>query len=267
VIIWNYKKFEQPVFPLLWSLFGLALLAKLGLFPRIWHYGFALAMPAFVSSVYLLLWLVPKLLETRLGISSPQFRIIFGAVLLIGFACLFNRSQSNYEEKTQAVGTGGDKIMTYNMNFVNTQAAYGALLWTEKYVPPDATMAALPQGILFNYLTRHVNPTPCLFWDPNSVAVCGQSNMTAAFEKNPPDYIYIVEWTASDFKTGYFGSSPDFGLNLMQWIRKNYKVQLLFGDEPLKDGKFGIKIMKRSATAGIPVSSAISHQAQPAAKL
>jgi len=106
-------------------------------------------------------------------------------------------------------------------------------------------MAIVPDAIMLNYLTRRVNPTPCLFWDPNSLAVMGQSNMTAAFEKNPPDYIFIVERDSSEFKMGYFGSSPDFGLGLMQWIQKNYQTEILFGNEPLKNGSFGIKILKR----------------------
>src|SRR5208282_1217780 len=38
-------------FPLVWSLFGFFLLGKLGLFSRIWHYGFVLAMPAFAAAV------------------------------------------------------------------------------------------------------------------------------------------------------------------------------------------------------------------------
>jgi hypothetical protein len=31
----------------------------------------------------------------------------------------------------------------------------------------------------------------------------------------------------------------------MQWIQKNYQTEILFGNEPLKNGSFGIKILKR----------------------
>ena len=47
------------VFPMPWTVFALALLAKPGLHARAWHYGSALAMPAFVASACLLVWLVP----------------------------------------------------------------------------------------------------------------------------------------------------------------------------------------------------------------
>jgi len=166
-----------------------------------------------------------------------------GLVLLIGFGSLFDQAQLLYAKKTLPIGNGGDEIFTYNSEEGAATAA--ALAWAETHMPPDATMAVLPDAIIFNYLTRRVNPTPCLFWDPNSIGMYGQSRMVAAFEKNPPDYIFIVQRDSSEFGKGYFGSSPDFGLGLMQWVKKNYQLQVLIGHEPLKDGKFGIKILKR----------------------
>lgn len=47
---------QIPALPLLWSVFSLLLLGKLGVFPRVWHYGFVLAMPAFLNAIYFLLW-------------------------------------------------------------------------------------------------------------------------------------------------------------------------------------------------------------------
>jgi hypothetical protein len=90
-----------------------------------------------------------------------------------------------------------------------------------------------------------VNPTPAMDWNPTMFTVFGQARMMEAFEKNPPDYIFIVEWDSSDFGVRYFGSTPDYGQGLMEWIGKNYKPQLLIGHEPLKDGRFGVKILKR----------------------
>lgn len=66
-------------------------------------------------------------------------------------------------------------------------ATYAApLSWIQKNTPPEATLAVLPEGTMINYLGRRVNPTPCLVWVPPVMAVFGQANMTAAFEKNVP---------------------------------------------------------------------------------
>jgi len=244
LITLNFKKLEEPAFPLLWSVFGLILLAKLGLFPRIWQYGFVLAMPAFVTSIYLLFWLLPRLLERRFLAPAMPFRLMAGLVLFIGIENLFHQSQLVYAQKSLPLGPGGDEIITYNSTSEVSQGIYATLLWTEKYMPRDATLAVLPEGVTLNYLTRHVNPTPCLFWDPNMLSVFGQSRMTDAVKTNPPDYIFIIEKSSAEFGVGYFGSSPDYGLGLMQWIQKNYKTELLIGHEPLTNGLFGIKILK-----------------------
>jgi hypothetical protein len=248
LIAWNYRRMEQPpIFVLLWSLFGLVLLAKLGLYPRISHYGFVLAMPAFASSIYLLFWLLPIWLEIRFEVPARQFRIMTGLVILIGIGNLFDQSQLLYAKKTTALGNSSDEIITYDPAISGqSQQIQSALQWTEKNIPPDVTLAVLPEGIMFNYLTRHINPTPCLFWDPISIAMFGQSTITDAFEKNPPDYIFLVEYDSSEYGVGYFGSSPDFGFGLMQWIQKNYRSEALIGNEPLKNGQFGIKILKYS---------------------
>jgi hypothetical protein len=250
----NFKKIsakKEIIFPLLWSVFGLVLLLKLGLFPRIWHYGFALAMPTFVSAVYLLLWLLPRLLENKFQVPARLFRLIVLFVLLIGFGKLFLESEKFYASKNLAVGQGNDRIMAFGPqgNSVEARTTKAALAWIENNVPPGATLAALPQGVMLNYLSRRINPTPDLDWNPTMFDVFSQEKMTAAFEKNPPDYVLLVEWNAYEFGIGgEFGHYPGYGVELMQWIDENYQSAQLFGSEPLKNGLFGMKILKRIST-------------------
>ena len=210
-------------FPLLWSVFGLALLAKLGFFTRISHYGFALAMPAFVGAVYLLVWQLPVLLQQRYQTRFDWFRVLICLVLVTGFVRLFLQSESYYRQKTVAVGTGGDRIMAYDSvrdpfhGNVET-----ALSWIETNVPPEATLAVLPEGVMINYLSRRVNPTPCLVWVPPVMAVFGQAAMTSAFEERCPDYTVIMARNTTEFGVGFFGYSRDYGTGLMQWIDGHY---------------------------------------------
>jgi hypothetical protein len=247
----NYKKLspkQEADFPLLWSVFGFVLLLKLGLFPRIWHYGFALAMPAFVSAIYLLLWLLPRLLENKFQVPACPFRATVWLVLLIGFGSLFFQSEKFYTSKNLAVGQASDRIMAFGPqgNSVEARTTKAALAWIETNMPPAATIAVLPQGVIVNYLSHRINPTPCLDWNPTMFTVFSQEKMTAAFEKNPADYLLLVEWKTYEFGIGYFGHYPGYGVELMRWIEKNYAPVKLFGSEPLqKNGLFGIKILKR----------------------
>jgi hypothetical protein len=249
-----YSEFKKTsadraiIFPLLWSVFALMLLAKQGVFPRIWHTGFGLAMPAFVSAVYLFLWRLPEWLAGKFQVPRGPMRVSAALTLAVAFWSLAAQSERFYSAKKLPVGHGADTIIAQGPdgNPVEARTMNLALDWFAKNVPPRATLAALPQGAMLNFLSRHVNPTPSLDWNPTMLAVFGQTNMLAALEKNPPDYIAVVEWTSYEFNLDYFGKEPGYGTDVMAWIKKNYETAALFGSEPLRNGLFGIKILKRN---------------------
>jgi len=239
------------IFPLFWNVFGLALLAKLGLFARIWQYGFALAMPSFAGAVYLFVWLLPLRLEQKCRVRFPWLRVTACLVLMIGFVRLSLLSESYYLRKNLPVGSGGDKIVAYNPTvdpFHGTVEI--ALSWIGKNVPPDATLAVLPEGAMINYLSRRVNPTLHLVWVPPLMAVFGQTNMTAAFEKNRPDYVLIIARSASEFGVSFFGYDPRYGMELMRWIEDHYDRVYPVPDPagkfaPQEQPFFELQILKR----------------------
>ena len=222
----NYRKSSMDpalIFPLLWNVFGVALLAKLGFYPRIWHYGFALAMPAFAGSVYLFVWLLPVWLERRYQVRFQMFRVTACLVLLTGYGHLFWRSETYYVRKTVPVGSGGDKMMAYG---AAEDPFHGnvevALRWMETNAPKGATLAVLPEGAMINYLSRRVNPTRYPVWLPPELKVFGQTNMTAAFEISSPEYVVILNRSLMEYGVGYFGYDPHYGTDLAEWMSDHY---------------------------------------------
>ncbi len=242
---------EPPVlFPFLWTLWSLALTAKLGLFCRIWHYGFALAMPAFVSGVYLLLWALPRLLERRGGARSALFRGLLWLMLLPGLARLTQASLNVYSYKTMPIGSGADTILAFDPRFRPLDADFAAALrWVETNLPPQATLAVLPQGALLNYLSRRANPCGYDLWNPPEMAAFGQENMTRAFIERSPDCVVEVFVNYGEYGETIFGREKRFGLDVRQWIDAHYQPVALIGHDWLKDGQFGIKIFKKNPSA------------------
>lgn len=239
---WN----PSSVFVTLWAVFSLVLLAKLGLYVRIWHYGFALAMPAFVTGLYLLLCVVPEILE-KFGAPPNWWRALAGILLLIGFAQLILFSKFVYQQKTVAVGDGADQLWTFRQEIQPAGALMGqALSWMQTNTPAGSTLAVLPAGVMLNYLLRRANPTPYLRWNPPEMAVFGQANMTRAVEQARPDYILLLGVDTREFGVDYFGAQDNFGGELMRWINQSYRPIGLLGHDWTKDGKFGIEILKRS---------------------
>ncbi len=123
-----------------------------------------------------------------------------------------------------------------------------AAAWIETNIAPTNTFAVLPEGVMLNYLTRRDNPTPYAVF-AFEVWAFGEQNMLATYEKNPPDYIVLVQRDSSEYGVPYFGAQKGFGLDVMKWVHQNYKPVYLIGSEPLQSGAFGIKILKRFPSA------------------
>ena len=258
-LLWR-RRLDQPAdetvfFPLLWTVFALFLLAKQGLFPRLWQTGFTLAMPAFVCAIFLLGWELPRFLQARFAVPALPLRGFTLLVLSVALASLVHNSLRHYQSKHLPVGRGTDVIIASGPmgNAVEARTMNQALGWIQTNLPPAASLAAIPQGCLLNYLSRHPNSAPCLDWNPAMLAVFGATNMQSALAAHPPDYIALVEWQAYEFNTTPFGSK-NYAADTMAWISQHYTPAALFGSEPLRNGLFGIKILKRKDPLAGPVT-------------
>jgi hypothetical protein len=240
----------KNLFPFLWGIFAIGLLAKLGFYPRIWHYGFALAMPAFVGAVFLLLWSLPRWLE-KYGVNSKAMSLAMALLLMVGFLRLFAQSEQVYRAKTSPVAQGSDRFLTFDAKTDPAgPAMQTALNWIKENTAADATVSVLPEGVMLNYLSRRKTPAHFLVWNPAELAAVGQAKMTADFERGRPDYIVLMHRDASEYGAKFFGQEEQFGLEVMQWIQKNYQPVFLIGNEPLKNNRFGIRILKRLPASG-----------------
>ena len=247
----------------MWLAFSFAMLAKLGFNPRISHYGVFLAMPAFLSAIYLLLIYCPvffnrmdtdghgcKLDPKAFSLQLSPLRTAILIFLLAGLARLTIQSALFYKDKDFSLGSGGDRIVTYDPKLDNPKSAptgaamAAAAAWIETNTAPTNTLAVLPEGVMLNYLTRRDNPTPYVVF-AFEVWAFGEPNMLAAYEKNPPDYIVLIQRDSSEYGVAYFGRQKGYGFDVMQWVGRNYEPVELIGGEPLQGAAFGIKILKR----------------------
>lgn len=246
LLVWQARKKErrqvQP-FLLLWGVFSLALLAKLGVFPRVWHYGFVLAMPAFLDGVYLLLWQLPALLE-NCGGRAGYFRAVVSLGLLTGCVELRLDSQYIYDQRTALVGHGADRMLVFKPAFRPSGLTLGRVAdWIETNTPPHCTLAVLPDGAMLNYLSRRTNPTGYLRWNPTEETVFGQDNMNRAFIRAQPDFIILIQLDADEYGIKPFGQDPRNGLELKQWIETHYRTVY-------KTGPPNVTVYERSSLVG-----------------
>jgi hypothetical protein len=226
------------------AVLGLGLLAKIILNARIWQYGFVLAMPAAILLVAVLVGLIPELVQ-RLGGQGKWFRLAAGLIIMIDVICSLQYSYSRYAKQDLVIGDHGDAIITYGPQVSPRGSAVLQLLhYIHSAMPPDANFVVLPEGVMINYLTRHVNPTPFINFMPPELIIFGETPILQAFKNHPPDYIILIHKNTKEYGLGFFGTTLDNGKNIMEWVNDNYMPILHILASPLEDNHFGIKVLK-----------------------
>ncbi len=223
------------------ALFALALLLKIVLNSRVYHYGFVLAMPATLLLVVVWLEWLPRWITHRGG-QGRVFRVSATAILLLATSAHVLRSERYLAAKTYLVAAGGDAFWSDSRG----AAIEGLLATLASHRQPGQTLAVFPDGILLNYLLRAPSSLPYLNYVPTEVLAYGEERILADLQQQPPDWVVLVEADTSIFGYRYFGQ--DYGVELRRFIDRDYRPVGTWGAVPLTGSGFGVQLWrKRSA--------------------
>ncbi|MEE2678855.1 MAG: hypothetical protein VX546_09795 [Myxococcota bacterium] len=235
---------------LLWSIWSLGLLAKLFLLPRFQHYGFALAMPASLLLVAVLVGLLPGLAR-RAGGSGNFARAAATALCAAAVLGGLRVSAERYAGKSLWVGPPGDTIRVESAERAPRGTRMGALSdRLAEVLPPDSTLLVYPEGAMLNYWTRRDNPSRFLLYLPTELDAAGRETVRADVAHAAPDFVVMVQRGHGEFGVGPFGQDPRNGQALVAWIRANYELVERLGPEPFTRRGFGAEIWQRTEGAG-----------------
>lgn len=230
---------------LVWAAWSLALLAKMPLHARFGHYGFALAMPATLLLVALLIEGIPARLRAAYG-GGRLARALAAAAVAAGVLACLRVSSSLYSRKTLSLGSGADTLLAEappaSFRGARVRRAWARL---SELVAPDASLLVLPDGISFNYFLRRRSPTRFYLFVPPEIAAFGEDTMLAELRANPPDFVALVHRGHREFGVGPFGEDPRYGRGLLEWVRAGYERIERIGPEPFGDAGFGVVLLRR----------------------
>jgi hypothetical protein len=219
--------------------FAFALLGKMIFHARVYHYGFALAMPATLLLVVALVNWVPSAI-TKLGGYGGVFRSVALAIFLAGVVAHLRIVGFWLSQKIHPVSTGSDTFLADRRGlFINL-----ALEEIMRNVGVHETLAVVPEGVILNYLARRVNPTPYINVMPADLLVFGEEPMLASFQAHPPDYMALAHRNTREYGFQRFGR--DHGQQIFSWIEQHYRKVRLIGAPPLQDDRFGILLLQRT---------------------
>ena len=226
---------------------ALAMLIRMALAPRLYHYGFFQAMLAGSFLMGFLLRDLPCLLaRTRsmqrgLGISVAAF-------LALGASDLARQSQAAFARKTLPVGEGADRIYGFppDLSFEPALLETARQFLQSEPMAKDATVAVVPEGCLLNFQLRRRNPQPFLaFLDVlPAVFARGIEPPLRTLQAHPPDYVVAISRPMREFGYPHFGSEPASGQWVAEWIESAYEERMRIGAHPFHSDAPGLVILR-----------------------
>lgn len=232
---------QIPLFAM--SVFSFFMLLKIVLNVHIYHYGFALAMPATLLFLYLALDRLPAKVESYFGSASvfAGAALAFVAVMTVLFGM---ESAKVYSFKDFSISEWPDEIKTFDRFATNGADVKQAIEYINGTLKPTDNFVALPEGAMLNYLTRRKNPTGFINFVPSEITMYGKEPMFEKLRAARPDYIVLVHKDTSEYGYRFFGR--DYAQDILSWVESEYEPVQLIGEAPFKGKDFGILIMKRA---------------------
>jgi hypothetical protein len=220
------------------TLLAAALLARMALFARVYHFGYFQAALAGMVAAAIMAGEVPLWVgEGRAG------RVVAagGALLVLTLGCRAIAAKSNEIRagQTQPIGAGSDRFYAFDREIDPT----GTLVdWVVKHlagVPPAATLLVLPDGLSINFLTRHVSPLPDV-WTAGP-----EESLVERLRETPPDYVAMLSLNLEERGIEHYGTPGNPGHLLVEWVKQNY-VPITSWGEPFSGTRMkGATVLRR----------------------
>lgn len=215
------------------------MLARMPLFPRIYHLGFFQAALAGMVLAAMMVAELPR--WTGAAISGRRVATVGAlAALVTGCCAIAARSAEIRGDQTQPVGSGRDLFYAFAPDI----DAMGALVnWSAEQlrgIPPQATVMVLSEGLMINYLTRHKSPLPT--WN----ATVTEEFYIKQLHGAPPDYVVLISRDVAEFGTKGFGNEGSPGHEIIKWVVANYWLEKRTGGDPFEPrGPKGAMVLRK----------------------
>jgi hypothetical protein len=229
---------------LLLAVLAAALMARMVLNGRIYHYGYYQAALAGLLVPAVLIGELPMRLGTgRCG----RTMILAGtlALLVPGVIILAGESQQQLHLKTHAVGEGADRFYTFPPEIEPTGEIVRLLSEPLRKTPRTQTLVVLPEGEMINYLARLPSPVSPVYFFGSETCDGREEEIVNDLQRRPPDWIAIISRDLRKFGVQRYGEKPGSGQLILRWANANYETVGTVGDDPLDCQQRGGIIMKR----------------------
>jgi hypothetical protein len=230
---------------LLFAGLALALMTRMFLNPRIYHYGYYQTALAAVLVPAVMIGELPNWFRVA-GWQTRGFAAMATlALILPGAAKLAIRSQIALRLKTDIVASGRDRFYCFPSGMDSTGALVNGLLNVLQEKAQGGTVTVLPEGESINYFARLRNPVPHAVFYKGAMETQTESELVTDFEKQPPDWIVIISRDLIAWGIERYGERSGAGQEILNWVGQNYDKAAWTGGDPLNYREHGAVILRR----------------------
>jgi hypothetical protein len=238
---WRLTGRMEPDAVLRWllTLLAAALLARMALFARVYHFGFFQAALAGMLAAAIMLGEVPR--WTGPGRAGRRTAAA-GGLLVLALACgaIAAKSNSIRAVQTQPVGSGADRFYAFARDIEPTGTLVDWLVKELAGAPPAATLQVLPDGLSINFLTRHKSPLPDVW------AARAEEENVERLRKAPPDLVALMSLDLNERGIIEYGTPGNPGWLFVQWVHQNYTEVISWG-QPFSSTRLkGASVLRRT---------------------
>ena len=235
-----------PATRLLMALLALALMARMVLNGRIYHYGYYQAALAWLLVPAVLIGELPARIRV---LQWGRAVVVLASLALItpGVVILANQSQEVLALKTSPVGDGADLFYAFPPRVDPTGEIVGLVSAELLKMPHDQTLLVLPEGMMINYLARQPCPVADIYFFGVATGNGGEERIVRALQQHPPDRVVIISRDLREYGVQRYGDGFGSGQQLLQWVGANYDRAFSIGGDPLDVRQRGSIVLERKA--------------------
>jgi hypothetical protein len=225
-------EFAVRVSRLLIAGLAIALMARMFLNPRIYHYGYYQAAIAALMPPAVMIGELPNWF--RKGWPGLVVAAIGTLTLVIpGIAILAIRSELALTLKTEVIGTGRDRFYSFPSKMDTIGEIVNDVIDVLRAKAGDETLTVLPEGESINYFARLRNPVPHACFYKGAMEASTESEVVADLQKQSPYWIVLISRDLIGWGIERYGEKSGSGEEILKWVEQNYKQVGSIGGDPL----------------------------------
>jgi hypothetical protein len=218
------------------ALFAAAMLARMALFARVYHFGFFQAAPAAMVLAAVMTAEIPRWTGKRqAGIVAAACCALL--VLTLGCVSIAAKSNGIRKEQTQQVGTGPDRFYAFNREVDTTPILVD---WVLRHMGKRGdSLLVLPDGLSINFIAGCPSPMPDVGDGRPDIEKVEQ------LRRSPPDCVAIISLDLTEHGISDYGAPGKRGHILLQWVKQNYVPLASWGDPYSATNSKGASILRQ----------------------